>query len=203
MRAFAFLCVAILLGNLMLLGVLDLDLIARGSPVEVAIGVASWLLVGVLAGLLAAVLLTGALALTWRVADRRANYGRVGVIGAYVYAGAWLGLCAGAVVVVTAVLLMDPGWLARGVDSLRASIASSAPVPTPSMERLDTAPMRGGASVLIVLGAVIWLATAIWCVVAWGAFRQAFAATRWQAWLATSLWIALLVAIVWLPLQLV
>ena len=55
------------------------------------------------------------------------------------------------------------------------------------MERLDTAPMRGAANVLIVLGAVIWLATAIWCVVAWGAFRRAFAATRWQAWLATSL----------------
>jgi hypothetical protein len=101
-----------------------------------------------------------------------------------------------------AVGLVDPGWLARTVDGLHASMAASTPAPTPSMARLETAPMRGAASVLIVLGGLLWLVTAIWCVAAWGAFRQAFAATRLQAWLATSVWLVLLAAIVWLPLRL-
>jgi len=73
----------------------------------------------------------------------------------------------------------------------------------PPMARLESAPMRAGAAVLLVLGALIWLATAAWCVVAWGAFRQSLAATRLQAWLATAVWIAILIALVWLPLQLV
>ena len=201
-RALGFLCAAIVLGNVMLLAALDLDLIARGSLLNVALGVASWLLTGVLFNLFVAALLSAALALAWRVAHRGASFGRVGVIAAYVYAGAWLGFCIGAILTVTAVLLVDPGWLARGVDALREAMASSAPLPRLSMDRLDTAAMRGAAHVLILLGAVIWLATAIWCVVAWGAFRRAFAATRLQSWFATSLWFALLVAMIWLPLQL-
>jgi len=76
-------------------------------------------------------------------------------------------------------------------------------MPTASMERFDTASFRGAAMVLLVVGALIWLATAAWCVVAWGAFRRSFATPRWRAWLATSIWMALLAAIVWLPLQLV
>jgi hypothetical protein len=52
--------------------------------------------------------------------------------------------------------------------------------------------------VLLLLGAAIALATAVWCVAAWGAFRQSFAATRGEAWLATSLWIAMLGAIAWI-----
>jgi hypothetical protein len=82
-------------------------------------------------------------------------------------------------------------------------MTASAPVAMPPMTRLDAAPMRGAASVLLGLGALVLVATAAWCVVAWGAFRQAFAATRLRSWLATSLWLALLAALVWLPLQLV
>jgi len=57
--------------------------------------------------------------------------------------------------------------------------------------------------VLMIVGAVVWLATAAWCVAAWGAFRQSLAASRPQGWLATALWMALLVALVWLPTRLV
>jgi hypothetical protein len=202
-RAFAFLCAALLVGNLMLLTVVDLDLVARGSLVEVVLGVASWLLTAVLLGLFVAGLLTGVLALAWRVADRNAGYRRVGLVAAYVYGGAWIGLCAFAVLAVTAVHLTDPGWLGRAVGGLHASMTASAPVAMPPMTRLDAAPMRGAASVLLGLGALVLVATAAWCVVAWGAFRQAFAATRLRSWLATSLWLALLAALVWLPLQLV
>jgi hypothetical protein len=200
--SFSFLCAALLVGNLMLLTAIDIGLVARGSIVEVALSVATWLLTAVLMGLLLAALLIGALALAWRLADRAAGYRRVGLVGAYVYGGTWLGLCAGAVLTTAAVGLIDPGWLARTVDGLHASMAASTPAPTPSMARLETAPMRGAASVLIVLGGLLWLATAIWCVAAWGAFRQAFAATRLQAWLSTSVWLVLLAAIVWLPLRL-
>ncbi len=200
-RAIVFLCTAILVGNLMLLTVLD-DLVAQGSPTEVALGVTSWLLTSLLVGLFVAGLLGGALALAWRVAHSGAHVGRVGIVGAYVYAGTWVGLCGGAVLSVAAVQVIDPGWLERTTNVLHAAMAGSAPVSVPSMARFDTAPMRGAARVLLVLAAGIWLATAIWCVVAWGAFRQAFAATRRQAWLATSLWLALLIAVVWLPRQL-
>ena len=55
----------------------------------------------------------------------------------------------------------------------------------------------------MVVGAVVWLATAAWCVAAWGAFRQSLAASRTQALLATTLWIALLAALFWLPARLV
>jgi hypothetical protein len=68
----------------------------------------------------------------------------------------------------------------------------------PTMERLSTAPMRGAASVLFVLAGLVWLATAAWCIAAWGAFRRAFAATRLRAWIATSLWLGLVIAVLWL-----
>jgi len=43
----------------------------------------------------------------------------------------------------------------------------------------------------------------VWCVGAWGAFRQSLAASRAQAWLATTLWIAIVAALFWLPTRLV
>jgi hypothetical protein len=52
--AFSFLCAALLVGNLMLLTAIDIGLVARGSIVEVALGVATWLLTAVLMGLLLA-----------------------------------------------------------------------------------------------------------------------------------------------------
>jgi hypothetical protein len=203
-RAFAFLAGAIVAGHLLLLAAIDVDLLARGAPAEVALGVATWLVTGLLVGLLAAGVLIAALALAWRIAVRVAAFRRVAVIGAYVYGGAWLGVCAGLVLVVTAVHLIDPGWLGRTLDALHAAMApSGAPVATPAMAALANAPMRAGATVLLVAGALLWTATALWCVAAWGAFRRSFAATRAEAWLATSLWLAALAAVVWLPLALV
>jgi hypothetical protein len=160
------------------------------------------MMTGLMLLLLASGLLSAALALAWRLVDRSAGYGRVGLICAYIFGGAWLGACAGMAMAMTAVQLIDPGLIPRVVAGVHASIAASGPMPTPSMERFGTGPMVGIATLLLVLGALIWLATAVWCVVAWGALRRSFAATRLRSWLATSVWIALLVAIVWLPLQL-
>ena len=202
-RAFAFLCGAILLGHLVLLAALDIELIARGSIAEKALGVLAWMTTGLMIDLFVAGLLFATLALAWRLVERGAAYRRVGLICAYIFGGAWLGLCAGAAVATTAVHLIDPDWVQRGLAGLHASLAASAPLPMPSMARFDTAPFRGAAAVLLVLGALIWLATALWCVVAWGALRRSFAAAWWQAWLATSIWIALISTIVWLPLQVV
>lgn len=200
--ALTFLCAAILVGHVLLLTTIDISLVARGSLVEVALGVAAWLLSAVLIGLFVAGLLVAALALAWRLVERSAGFRRVALVGAYVYAGAWLGLCAGLVFTTTAVGFIDPGLLERAVDGLHASMAAGTPVATPSLAHFASAPMRGAASVLIVLGALLWVATAIWCVAAWGAFRQALAATRLQALLATTLWLALLAAIVLLPARL-
>jgi hypothetical protein len=201
--ALAFLCAAILLGNVMILAAIDIGLVARGTIADVLLGVASWLPTGVLIGFLAAGLLLGTLALAWRLVERKAGYRRVGLVGAYVYGGVWLGVCVGVVLVTTAVHLVDPTWLARAVADAHASMNASVPFAPPTIPRLDTSPLRGAFSVLLVIAAVVWLATAIWCFLAWGAFRQALATTRLKSWLATSLWIALLVAIVWLPLRLV
>jgi hypothetical protein len=71
------------------------------------------------------------------------------------------------------------------------------------MARAEAVALRAAVGVVLLVGAAIWLATAVWCVVAWGAFRQAFAVTRVRAWLATSLWIALLGAVFWLGRRLV
>jgi hypothetical protein len=200
--AFAFLCAAILAGNVMLLTTIDIDLVARGSAVDVALGVGAWLLSALLLGLIVAGLLFGALALAWHVVVRAAVVRTVAVVGAYVYGGVWLGLCAGAVFVVVAVQLVSSGWLRTAFSDLHAAVAASKPLATPAVDFAD-APLRGVASVLLVVAAVVWLATALWCVAAWGAFRQSLAASRAQAWLATSLWIALVAALVWLPTRIV
>jgi len=203
LRAFAFLCIALVVGHLVLLAGIDVDLIARGSLGERVLGVLAWLMTGLLVGLLAAALLVAALALAWRLVQRGTGPRRVGVIFAYIFGAAWVGVCTGMLFAMTAVQLVDAHWLERALDGLHASMAASAPLPTPSLAALDTGAMRGPAAVLLVLGALIWIATAVWSVVAWGAFRRSFAAARWQAWLATAIWAALLGALVWLPLQVV
>ncbi len=64
------------------------------------------------------------------------------------------------------------------------------------MRPLETAPLRGAATALFVLGALLWLATAAWCVAAWAAFRQALGATRRQALAATATWLATIAAFI-------
>jgi hypothetical protein len=201
--AFAFLCLTIVAGNALLLTAIDVDLVARGSPAEVALGVGAWLLTALVVGLLVAALLVAALALAWRVVARTAVARTVAVVAAYVCGGAWLGICAGAAFVVVAVQLVEPGALRSTLAALKAAAAASTPLAPPSLGGLDGGPLRSLASVLMVVGAVVWLATAAWCVAAWGAFRQSLAASRTQALLATTLWIALLAALFWLPARLV
>ncbi len=203
-RAFVFLAAAILVGNIVLLLGLDVPLGAERSFALSLSARASWLLAGELVGLLLALLLASALALTWRIADRGAVYRRVGLVAAYVYGGAWVGFCAGAVVLGSAVQLVDSGLLARVLDSLQAATVAPAPASSsvratpPQLSGIDSAPFRGAAAVLFLLALAIWLATLAWCIAAWSAFRQAFGATRLQAWVATSLWLALVAAVLWL-----
>jgi hypothetical protein len=64
--------------------------------------------------------------------------------------------------------------------------------------RWRDAPYGGVAAVLLLLAAGLWAATFVWCIAAWGAFRNAFATTRARSWLATSLWLALLALVAWL-----
>ena len=40
------------------------------------------------------------------------------------------------------------------------------------MEKSHGGLMQGPASLLILLGYALWIATVVWCVAAWGAFRQ-------------------------------
>ena len=201
-RAFAFLCGAIVFSQAMLLTTLDIDLVARGSGVDVALGIAAWLFTALLLGLLLAALLVGALALAWRIVARGAVVRRVAVVGAYVYGGVWIGVWAGFALVVVAVQLVDPSWLSGSVADLHAAMASSKPFAARPMRSFDEAPLAAGAHVLLVFAALVFAATAVWCIAAWGAFRQSLAASRAQAWLATMLWIALVAALVWLPTRL-
>ena len=202
-RAFAFLCGAILASQAILLTTIDIDLVARGSAVDIALGIAVWLLTALLLGLLLAAFLIGTLALAWRIVARGAVVRRVAVVGAYVYGGLWLGVWAGFALTVVAVQLVDPGWLAGSVADVHAAVAASRPIATRPMTGFAQGPLADGARVLLVLGAIVFVATAAWCVGAWGAFRQSLAASRAQAWLATTLWIAIVAALFWLPTRLV
>jgi hypothetical protein len=202
-RAFAFLCGAILTGHAILLTTIDVDLVARGSAVDIALGIAAWLFTGLLLGLLLAALLVGALALAWRVVARGAVVRRVAVVGAYVYGGAWLGGWVGIAFTVVAVQLVDPTWLSGSVADLQNAAATSVPIALRPMRDFAHGPLGDGARVLLVIGGLILVATVAWCIAAWGAFRQSLAASRAQAWLATTLWIALVATVVWLPTRLV
>jgi len=200
-RAFTFFAAAVLVGNLILLVGLDLhvDGVAATASSRLVSSL-GWLLNGELAHVLLAVLLVAALALAWRVVARTADYRRVGLVAAYLWSGAWIGFCIGALAAGSALLLIDPGLLNRSAGALwaiAAAPAAGASSPAlPELRGLESSPFRGAATVLLLLALAIWLATAGWCVAAWGAFRQAFAATRVQAWLATALWLAFVAALV-------
>ena len=198
-RAFGFLCGAILSGDLVQLATIDVDLVARGSTVDVTLGIVAWLLTALLLGLLIAAFLIGTLSLAWRLAARGAVVRRVVVVAAYVFGGVWLGAWAGIALAVVGVQLVDPTWLAERFSDLHAAMTASVPLPTRPLRGFDQAPLAGAARVLLVLGALVFALTAAWCVSAWGAFRQSLAASRAQAWLATTLWIAIVAALVWLP----
>jgi hypothetical protein len=170
-RALAFFAVAILVGNLVLLVGLDLRVAgAEATASSRLVSSLGWLLNGELAHVLLAVLLVAVLSLAWRVAAHGAEYRRVGLVAAYIYSGAWIGFCIGALAAGSAVLLIDPGYLDRSVGALWAiasapAAGASAPA-LPQLRGLDASPFRGAATVLMLLGFTTWLATTVWCVAA-------------------------------------
>ena len=198
-RAFAFVAGAIVAGNITLLVGLDVHLTRAASLATAAVALVGWLLVGELVGLLVAGLLAASLALAWRIVNGDAAYRRVGLVMAYVYSGAWLGFCAGALMLGSAFQFIDPGLVDRMFDAVRASAASStasSSAPWPEARALDRTPFGGAGAVLILISFALWIAGAVWCVAAWGAFRNAFGASRPRAWAATALWLALLGALI-------
>lgn len=190
-RALAFLLGAILVGNLALL--LGLDV----RPSESALGggalfaVLSWLAVGELVNVLLATLLGATLALAWRLVGATAALRRTALVSAYVYGGAWVGFCAGALMVGAAVQLIAPGLLNRVITVARGAAGADI---ARAFDAFGTIPFRGVMVGLLLLGVVIWLATLGWGIAAWGAYRQAFGLGRARALLAGLLWLALLVA---------
>jgi hypothetical protein len=153
--------------------------------------------VGELVGLVVAGLLSASLALAWRVVGGGAVYRRVAVVMAYVYSGAWLGFCAGSLILGSAFQLIDPGFIDRVFEALQASAsapagASSASVPWPQPRPLDRSPFGAAGAVMMLVAFALWIASAVWCVAAWGAFRNAFGASRMRGSGATALWLALI-----------
>jgi len=198
-RALAFVAVAIFAGNVLLLFGFDIGN-PKGSSLGQAVAAnASWLLAGELVGLLFAFLLAAALALAWRLVGGGPAFRRAGIVFAFIYGGVWLGLCTGAVVSGSAVQLVDSTFFARLLAATQASAtAPDAAVAAMPELRWRDAPYGGVAAVLLLLAAGLWAATFVWCIAAWGAFRNAFATTRARSWLATSLWLALLALVAWL-----
>ncbi len=195
-RAFAFLAAAIVAGNLALVVGLDVH-VARGNSFALgAVSFASWLMVGEMVGLIFCGLLAVVLMLAWRAVGGGVSYRRVGIVAGYVYGGAWLGFCAGALIFGSALQLVDPTLLDRVVASLQAASGGTSATSVPDLSTIEVAPFRGPAALLALVALAIWLAAAGWCVVAWGAFRQAFAATRLQAAGATAIWLGVLVALI-------
>jgi hypothetical protein len=196
--ALAFLAAALVVGHVILLLGVGLPSGGGGSVAQTAAATAGLLLAGVFIGFVVVAVFASALGLAWLIAGRRPGFARVGLVFAYVYGGAWIGFCVGGAVLGAGVELVDPGFVGRAVEALRGSASSSAPVVMPQVEKTHGGLMQGPASLLILLGYALWVATVVWCVIAWGAFRQSFGATRAQALLTTSLWLALLVGVVWL-----
>jgi len=197
-RALAFLAAALLVGHVILLLGIGRPGSGGGSFAQTSTATAGLLLAGEFIGSIVAAVFGSSLGLAWLIAGRRPGFARVGLVFAYLYGGAWVGFCIGGAVLAAGIELVDPGFVTRATDALRASASSGVSTVMPRVEKTHGGLMQGPSALLILLGYALWIATLVWCVGAWGAFRQSFGATRAQAWLATSLWLALLAAVVWL-----
>lgn len=188
-RALVFLLGSLLVGSLLVL--LGFQLQSEGStPAGLARRFVGGTLGLMLAGLVLTTLQSVALTLAWRVAGRRIELQQVTLVMAYLASGAWLGVSGGALVFGFGASFYDPGWFgdfARAIGFGLEPPGAFGPV----LERklgLQAIPAVAGLGT----GALTWAMTALWCVVAWGAFRQAFGVTRWRAVAATALWVLLL-----------
>jgi hypothetical protein len=198
-RAFLFLLGSLLAGNLMLLSGLNVH--PSPSSIGGAIGgVFAWLLSGELLGLILVTLLAVPLTIGWRLVGQRIEFRQITLIGAYVYSGAWFGLCGGALILGYGLQMTDAGVIDRVVAQLLGASGPSG-APTLLAERTLAAQaelqaaMHGPAVAAWVIALLTWLVTATWTVVAWGSFRRAFGAGRWQAVGATLVWAALIGAL--------
>lgn len=183
-RAFVFLLACIALGNLALV-------VAWALPRPI-----SWLLVGTLFGLVVIALLSVPLTLAWRLCGARTDFRQVTLIFAYIYGGAWLGFCGGALLVVMGMQVVDPEVFTRYLAIFR--------MPFPIDDRLLwaqtllTSTLEGPAIAMTVVASLVWLITAIWAVGAWGAFRLTYNLGRLRAIGATVIWLGLLALVAWL-----
>jgi hypothetical protein len=188
-RAFVFLLGSLLVGSLLVL--LGFQLQSNGStPGELARRFLGGSLGLVLAGLVLTTLMSVALTLAWRASGRRIELQQVTLVMAYLVSGAWLGLASGALVFGFGASFYDPGWFgdfARAIGFGLEAPGSFGPVLEHRLG-LQAIPAVAGLGT----GALTWLMTALWCIVAWGAFRQAFGVTRGRAAAATTLWLLLL-----------
>jgi hypothetical protein len=194
-RAFLFLVGALLVGSLALLIGLNVhpSPSAIGGPLG---GVAAWLLSGELIGLILVTLLAAPLFVAWRAVGRRIEFRQVTLIGAYLYGGTWLGFCGGALILGFGFQLVDATLFDRAVALLAGSGAPLTAARVAQASDLIAAALRGPAAALLPFALLTWVLTFVWVIVAWGAFRQAYGASRVQAALATAAWLALLTILV-------
>ncbi len=188
-RALVFLLGSLLAGSLLVL--LGFQLQSEGStPGELARRFLGGTLGLMLAGLVLTTLMSVALTLAWRAAGRRIELQQVTLVMAYLVSGAWLGLAGGALVFGFGASFYDPGWFGAFARAIGFGLEAPGAF-GPVLERqlgLQAIPAVAGLGT----GALTWALTALWCIVAWGAFRQAFGVTRGRAAAATALWLLLL-----------
>lgn len=195
LRAFSFLLVCLLMGNAALL--IGLNLHPSGGMV----GLVTWFVLGELFGLTVITLLMVPLTLAWRLIGTRVEYRQISLIMAYVFGGAWLGFCAGTMMVGTGIQFVDPTAFDRAIGLLQGSGTVALPAPPERVVQAQSVlskALSGPASLMMVVAALIWLGTAGWAVVAWGAFRQAFGVGHTRATAATLLWLVTLAGLCWL-----
>lgn len=195
LRAFGFLVTCLVLGNALLLLGLDryLSLEQMGSFIGFVLfaGVFQLLLITFLAA---------PLTVAWRATGTRVEYRQVTLIMAYLSGGVWLGFAAGWMIYGLGLMLSDVTLIDRIIALLLGRAAGAAPTLAGRFAQADalmTASLQGPAKAALAIVALTWLSTAIWAVVAWGAFRMAYGVGRLRAALATSLWLAMLAALVW------
>ncbi|WP_341892427.1 toll/interleukin-1 receptor domain-containing protein [Variovorax sp. YR752] len=188
-RALVFLLGSLAVGSLLVL--LGFQLQADSSSIgELARRFVGGTLGLVLAGLVLTTLLSVALMLAWRLAGRRIELQQVTLIMAYLVSGAWLGTAGGALVFGFGASFYDPGWFgsfaeAIGFSRLAPQTGGDALAGTLGLKAIPAVAGLG-------TGALTWLMTVLWCIVAWGAFRHAFGVTRPRAAVATLAWLLLL-----------
>lgn len=194
LRAFGFLVTCLVLGNALLL--LGLDRYLSLGQIGSFIG---FVLFAGIFQLLLITLLAAPLTLAWRVTGTRVEFRQVTLIMAYLFGGVWLGFAAGWMIYGLGLMLSDATLIDRIIALLAGRAADAAPTLAERFAQADAmmgAALQGPAKAALAVVALTWLATAIWAIVAWGAFRMAFGAGRLRAALVTGLWLAMLAAVV-------